>query len=254
MADRAAAPACGLTFGDRPLCTVIRPRFLTPAEYDTLRTAAASLLGAFRHAGGDGAGRRRLPRPVPARRLGGDAARRPRPRLHVAVAALAPRRLHRSGRRHRPDHRVQRRDAGRHRLHRCAGRALPRAAGDAPLPRALGGAPAAGVGASCTTSCSRAGIASAACAPCPSIAIVDWDDVPTQSEFRICRDYFRAMGIPCRITTPEALRYEGGKLARRGWHGHRPDLQARPAARADRRGRPRASDGARRGATARSAW
>ena len=25
-------------------------------------------------------------------------------------------------------------------------------------------------------------------------------------------DYFRAMGVPCRITTPEALRYEGGKL------------------------------------------
>jgi hypothetical protein len=46
----------------------------------------------------------------------------------------------------------------------------------------------------------------------PSIAIVDWDDVPTQAEFRICLDYFRSMGVPCRITTPEALRYEGGKL------------------------------------------
>lgn len=41
---------------------------------------------------------------------------------------------------------------------------------------------------------------------------MDWADVPTVSEFRLCREYFERMGVACRITTPEALRYEGGVL------------------------------------------
>lgn len=56
----------------------------------------------------------------------------------------------------------------------------------------------------------------------PSLAIVDWAEVPTQSEFRLCADYFRAMGLACRITTPQALAYEGGAL--RDADGTRVDL------------------------------
>jgi uncharacterized circularly permuted ATP-grasp superfamily protein len=37
----------GLFFGRRPLCTVLRPRFLTPSQYDLLREESAVLLGAF---------------------------------------------------------------------------------------------------------------------------------------------------------------------------------------------------------------
>lgn len=37
----------GLFFGKRPLCTVLRPRFLTPGQYDLLRARIAILLGAF---------------------------------------------------------------------------------------------------------------------------------------------------------------------------------------------------------------
>ncbi len=40
----------GLFFGDRPLCSVLRPRFLTPDQYRTLQTRGALLLGAFRKA------------------------------------------------------------------------------------------------------------------------------------------------------------------------------------------------------------
>ena len=40
----------GLTFGERPLCTVLRPRFLTPAQYASLRSELGVLLGAFRKA------------------------------------------------------------------------------------------------------------------------------------------------------------------------------------------------------------
>jgi len=37
----------GLFFGERPLCTVLRPRFLTAGQYDYLRARIAILLGAF---------------------------------------------------------------------------------------------------------------------------------------------------------------------------------------------------------------
>ena len=37
----------GLYFGDRPLCTVLRPRFLTPEQYRMLRDRCAILLRAF---------------------------------------------------------------------------------------------------------------------------------------------------------------------------------------------------------------
>ncbi|MGH2373052.1 MAG: hypothetical protein ACRDIC_06180 [bacterium] len=40
----------GLFFGDRPICTVLRPRFLTRAQYDFIRTRSLVLLGAFEKA------------------------------------------------------------------------------------------------------------------------------------------------------------------------------------------------------------
>jgi len=40
----------GLFFGERPLCTVLRPRFLTPEQYRLLRERIAVLLGAFSRA------------------------------------------------------------------------------------------------------------------------------------------------------------------------------------------------------------
>lgn len=39
-----------LFFGDRPLCTVLRPRFMSPPQYRLLQNRAAVLLGAFRRA------------------------------------------------------------------------------------------------------------------------------------------------------------------------------------------------------------
>jgi hypothetical protein len=46
----------------------------------------------------------------------------------------------------------------------------------------------------------------------PRIAIVDWPDVPTVSEFRLSADFFRSHGIHTVITEPAALEYRGGKL------------------------------------------
>src|SRR5581483_12057440 len=42
--------ARGLFFGDRPLCSVLRPRFLSPSQYRFMQQRAAVVLRAFRKA------------------------------------------------------------------------------------------------------------------------------------------------------------------------------------------------------------
>jgi glutathionylspermidine synthase len=46
----------------------------------------------------------------------------------------------------------------------------------------------------------------------PNIAIVDWSDVPTQSEFLLFQDYFERQGITCSIIDPAEVRYTNGEL------------------------------------------
>lgn len=46
----------------------------------------------------------------------------------------------------------------------------------------------------------------------PSIAIVDWKDVATGSEFLILREHFESNGYPTRICDPEHLEYDGQAL------------------------------------------
>jgi len=46
----------------------------------------------------------------------------------------------------------------------------------------------------------------------PRIAILDWREVPTYSEFLLFQDYFTAQGYECRIVDPREVEYRGGKL------------------------------------------
>ncbi|MDB4890004.1 MAG: hypothetical protein JWL61_1859 [Gemmatimonadetes bacterium] len=46
----------------------------------------------------------------------------------------------------------------------------------------------------------------------PNIAIVDWSDVPTQSEFLLFQDYFERQGITCSIIDPAEVTYTNGEL------------------------------------------
>jgi len=46
----------------------------------------------------------------------------------------------------------------------------------------------------------------------PRIAIVDWDDVPTWVEFEIFQAYFQSLGLETEIVDPHALVYRGGRL------------------------------------------
>ena len=47
----------------------------------------------------------------------------------------------------------------------------------------------------------------------PRIAIVDWPDVPTVTEFEMYRDYFHSRGIECVIADPRTAEYRNGRLS-----------------------------------------
>ena len=46
----------------------------------------------------------------------------------------------------------------------------------------------------------------------PRIAILDWSSVPTRSEFLLFQDYFRRQGVPCVIVDPAEVELRGGQL------------------------------------------
>ncbi len=46
----------------------------------------------------------------------------------------------------------------------------------------------------------------------PSIAILDWREVPTYSEFVLFAEYFTAQGVPTRIADPREVEYRHGRL------------------------------------------
>lgn len=46
----------------------------------------------------------------------------------------------------------------------------------------------------------------------PNIAILDWKDLPTSSEFVFLQEYFSAQGVPTIICSPDDLEYQNGQL------------------------------------------
>lgn len=46
----------------------------------------------------------------------------------------------------------------------------------------------------------------------PQIGIVDWSDVPTLNEHELCRQAFEAQGAPTRLADPRALEFRDGHL------------------------------------------
>ena len=47
----------------------------------------------------------------------------------------------------------------------------------------------------------------------PRIAILDWQDVPTRSEFVLFERYFGSQGLPCIIVDPGEVEYRSGRLS-----------------------------------------
>lgn len=54
----------------------------------------------------------------------------------------------------------------------------------------------------------------------PRIAILDWSEVPTYSEFLLFQEYFRSQGLECEIADPRAVEYRDGKLWAGGIHAN----------------------------------
>ncbi|MBA3890506.1 MAG: hypothetical protein H0X64_08240, partial [Gemmatimonadaceae bacterium] len=46
----------------------------------------------------------------------------------------------------------------------------------------------------------------------PTIAILDWNEVPTQNEFRLFQEYFASHGVDSVIVDPGEVEYTGGRL------------------------------------------
>jgi glutathionylspermidine synthase len=200
----------GIAFGDRPLCTVLRPRLLTPEQYRFLRIVCHDLLDAFRIAG-DAALADRAFRSQFRLADWEETLLESSPRLDV-TSPLS-----------RLDAFVDPSDG------------IPR------ITEYNGETPA---GTAYCDALSELFLAMPAMRPfakewivrplparhtllntlletwhrfrgvrtLPTIAIVDWHDVPTVSEFVLCQEYFQSMGCECIITTPDALTYDHGRL------------------------------------------
>jgi uncharacterized circularly permuted ATP-grasp superfamily protein len=52
----------------------------------------------------------------------------------------------------------------------------------------------------------------------PRVAILDWKEVPTFSEFVLFRDYFHSQGIECVIADPREVEYRDGRLTAGDFH------------------------------------
>lgn len=203
--------ARGLYFGDRPLCTVIRPRFLAPAQYRFTQERAVTLLGAFATAHAAALARPDVRRQFrlhdweeqlverdPMR-----AAPSPTARLDAFLVSAE------HGLRFTEYNAETPAGAGYNDALTSVFDALPvmrsflRRYQLRPLPvrhhtmHALlaayerwgrgGGAP-------------------------PRVAILDWREVPTYSEFVLFERFFREHGVECVIADPREVEYRGGKL------------------------------------------
>ena len=67
----------------------------------------------------------------------------------------------------------------------------------------------------CSARCSTATANGADGAQPPTVAIVDWREVPTWTEFEILRDAFIAAGVPTVVCDPRDLEFDGATLAAR---------------------------------------
>ncbi|MEZ4585512.1 MAG: hypothetical protein R2909_03820 [Gemmatimonadales bacterium] len=197
----------GLMFGERPLCTVLRPRFLSRSEFDWLRVRCRLVLGA-------------LVKAYKAAPL--------RPEV-MAAFRLAP--WERELALEHPDLEpspVSRLDAfytpksgelwfTEYNAETPAGAGYNDALTElflalpvmrefrnrflvAPLP----------VKHQVLHSLLRAYRAGGGKSPRPTIGILDWREVPTQSEFRIFAEYFRSLGFPCVVADPRDSEYRDG--------------------------------------------
>jgi uncharacterized circularly permuted ATP-grasp superfamily protein len=199
----------GLMFGERPLCTVLRPRFLTPDQYQTIRRQIRVLLGAFRTAL-----EAALARPDVLEQFRLEDWERTLVLEDPGIEASPFSRLDaffspEDGELYYTEYNAETpAGAGYNDALTELFLALPvmrefRTRWQVrPLPvrhhvlHSLVGAFAQHQGTSRV----------------PVIGILDWHDVPTRSEFLLFQDYFQRLGYPCVIADPRETEYRDGRL------------------------------------------
>jgi len=207
----------GLFFGERPLCTVLRPRFLTTEQYRYLQQRCAILLRAF-----DRAYHAALADAALRRQFGLVDWEQALMERDPGFADASP--ISRIDAFYLPEQDVM--HLTEYNAETPAGAAYGDALTEAffalpvmrgflrrfdvrPLPsrhcvlHALLGAYAQWAG---------GGKRSAT----PRIAILDWREVPTYNEFVLWVDYFRARGLEARIVDPRETELQGGRLVADG--------------------------------------
>ena len=204
----------GLFFGERALCTVIRPRFLSPSQYALLRRQGKVLLRAFDAAWGaamtdSGVFAQFRPESWEAELIGADPGR-------AVPSPLS-----------RLDAFFQEGGSTFKLTEYNAETPAGSAYGDA-LTEIFLGLPAAReflrshllwtlpARHNVLHALLDAWHAWSGTRNKPSIAIIDWADVPTQSEFRLFEKFFRENGYECRILEPAECEYSGSRLTAHG--------------------------------------
>jgi hypothetical protein len=202
--------ARGLYFGERPLCTVLRPRFLDPRQYAWLQKRAALLLHAFERAH-----RRAVADPAFRAQFGLLAWEERLVTLDPGFRSPSP---------------TSRLDAffvddgagvkiTEYNAETPAGGGYNDALTDVflglPVMRSflrrfqLRPLPVAHSVMHCLLDAYAQWRRTS---EAPRIAILDWREVPTYSEFVLFGDYFGQHGIPCEIVDPRELEYTNGRL------------------------------------------
>jgi hypothetical protein len=205
----------GLFFGARPLCTVLRPRFLTPEQYRFLQARVAVLLGAFNKAH-----QVALADPRFRTQFGlleweeelighdpGFVCPCPTSRLDAFFASEQDLRFTEYNA-ETPAGPAYNDVLSEVFLSLPVMREFLRRYRVVPLP-ARNGVFHALVD-SYQKWCGRREL--------PRIAILDWREVPTYSEFVLFADYFRAQGLECVIADPREVEFRAGQL----WAGDVP--------------------------------
>ena len=209
----------GLFFGDRPLCTVLRPRFLSPVQYRHLQKRAALVLGAFgaafRAAMDDDRVLEQFRLTEWERELVRDDPGFPEP---SPVSRLDAFFVSESGGLRFTEYNAETPAGGayndvltelfyglppmRRFLRRYDLRPLP----------ARHHVIAALLDAYFAWARTRGRDA----ARLPRVAIFDWAEVPTRSEFLIFQEYFQRQGLECVIADPREAEYANGRLVADG--------------------------------------
>ena len=204
----------GLFFGDRALCTVLRPRFLTPSQYRLVRERCRLLLRAF-----DAAWTAAMTDPAvfaqfrleawETELVGSDPGR-------TAPSSLS--RIDAFFNQAGSDFRVTEYN-GETPAGSAYGDALSEIFLSLPSTREflrthlMWGLPARH---HVLHALLDAWFAWSGRREAPSIAIVDWREVPTYSEFVLYDEFFRAHGLASMIVDPEECEYGGERLTARG--------------------------------------